>query len=100
MEPSEARELKQLREENVKLKRIVADLSLDYAAGCSAKKMVKPLKKREMVRYLMARYEVGIARACRELRISRSCYKYCSRRDPQDTLRSRIVELAHTEGCF
>jgi putative transposase len=29
MEPSEARELKQLREENAKLKRIVADLSLD-----------------------------------------------------------------------
>jgi putative transposase len=29
MEPSEARELKQLREENVKLKRLVADLSLD-----------------------------------------------------------------------
>ena len=29
MEPCEARELKQLREENVKLKRLVADLSLD-----------------------------------------------------------------------
>jgi putative transposase len=29
MEPSEARELKQLREENAKLKRLVADLSLD-----------------------------------------------------------------------
>jgi len=29
MEPSEARELKQLREENIKLKRLVADLSLD-----------------------------------------------------------------------
>jgi hypothetical protein len=29
VEPSEARELKQLREENVKLKRLVADLSLD-----------------------------------------------------------------------
>ncbi len=29
MEPSEARELKQLREENTKLKRLVADLSLD-----------------------------------------------------------------------
>jgi putative transposase len=29
MEPSEARELKWRREENVKLKRIVADLSLD-----------------------------------------------------------------------
>ncbi len=29
MLPSEARELKQLREENTKLKRLVADLSLD-----------------------------------------------------------------------
>lgn len=29
MEPSEVRELKQLREENAKLKRMVADLSLD-----------------------------------------------------------------------
>lgn len=28
--PSEARELKELREENVKLKRLVADLPLDY----------------------------------------------------------------------
>jgi cell division protein FtsB len=31
MDPSKARELKQLREENVKLKRLVADLSLDKA---------------------------------------------------------------------
>jgi putative transposase len=31
MEPSEARELKQLREDNAKLKRLVADLSLDKA---------------------------------------------------------------------
>ncbi len=29
LEPSEVRELKQLREENAKLKRLVADLSLD-----------------------------------------------------------------------
>ena len=29
LEPSEARELRQLREENQKLKRLVADLSLD-----------------------------------------------------------------------
>ena len=31
MEPSEVRELKQLREKNAKLKRIVADLLLDRA---------------------------------------------------------------------
>jgi hypothetical protein len=56
--------------------------------------MVKPVRKREMVRYLMGRYEVGVTRACRQLRISRSCYKYCSRRDPQESLRRRVVELA------
>ena len=31
LEPSQARELKQLREENSKLKRLIADLSLDKA---------------------------------------------------------------------
>lgn len=31
LEPSEAREMKLLREENIKLKRLVADLSLDKA---------------------------------------------------------------------
>lgn len=31
LEPDEVRELKQLREENAKLKRLVADLSLDKA---------------------------------------------------------------------
>ena len=31
LEPGEARELKQLREENTKLKKLVADLSLDKA---------------------------------------------------------------------
>ena len=31
LQPSEARELKQLRDENTKLKRLVADLSLDKA---------------------------------------------------------------------
>jgi putative transposase len=31
MEPSEARELRQVREENTKLKRLVAGLSLDKA---------------------------------------------------------------------
>ncbi len=58
--------------------------------------MVKPVKKREMVRYLMGRYEVGITRACRELRISRSLYHYRSQRDPQHTLRRSIVKLAHS----
>ncbi len=41
MEPSEARELKELREENVKLKRL-ADLSLDKAAYSGASRATVP----------------------------------------------------------
>ena len=48
LEPSEVRELKQLREENAKLKRLVADLSLDKVmlqdiAGKNGKRIAAPL---------------------------------------------------------
>ena len=58
--------------------------------------MVKPVKKREVVQYLMGRYAVSESRACREVRISRSLFNYRSRRDPQEALRRRIVELARS----
>src|SRR3954454_18805003 len=46
--PSELRRLKQLEEENVKLKRLVADLSLDKTmlAGRAVKKALKPFRER------------------------------------------------------
>lgn len=50
---SEARELKQLREENAKLKRLVADLTLDKVMlqGAVQKEVVKPFEQREALRY-------------------------------------------------
>ena len=45
MLPSEARELKQLRDENTKLKRLVADLSLDKVMLQDVvQKVLKPVK--------------------------------------------------------
>lgn len=45
MPPSEARELKQLRDENTKLKRLVADLSLDKVMLQDVvQKVLKPVK--------------------------------------------------------
>ena len=63
MLPSEARELKQLREENARLKRVVADFDLGqgHAPGRRAKKVLKPLKQREVVHYVMGRYQVRAA---------------------------------------
>ncbi len=51
MEPSEARELRQLREENAKLKCIAVDLSLDKAMLQDLlQKILKPAPKRQIVR--------------------------------------------------
>jgi putative transposase len=75
MEPSEARELKQLREENVKLKRLVADLSLDKVMLQDvSKKILKPVKKREMVNYLMGRYGWATDRRAAAFGCTRSMY--------------------------
>ena len=53
LQPSEARELKQLRDEVTKLKRLVADLSLDKVMLQDViKKVLKPVKQREVMRYL------------------------------------------------
>src|SRR5512142_371322 len=77
MLPGEARELKQLRDENTKLKRLVADLSLDKVMLQDVlKKVLKPVKKREVVRYLMSRYRIGTRRACRCVPLRRSVYYY------------------------
>ena len=49
--PSEVRRLKQLEEENRRLKQMVADLSLGqaYAAGRALKKALRPAHKRTLV---------------------------------------------------
>jgi hypothetical protein len=83
MLPSEARELKQLREENMKLKCGGPVAGQGHAAGRRSRKVLKPIKRREVVRYLMARYSVGLRRACRCARMSRASYRYKSQRDPQ-----------------
>ena len=102
MEPSEARELKQLRDENTKLKRLVADLSLDKVMlqDVVEKKVVKPVRKREVVRCLMGRYGVSARQACRCVRIKRSVFYYQSIQDPLPALRQRMRELAHARVRF
>ncbi len=73
MESSEARELRQLRVENTKLKRLWADLSLDKAMLQDVlQKNLKPAPKRHVVKYLMDRYSVGAKRACQRVRLCRS----------------------------
>jgi putative transposase len=64
------------------------------------KKVLKPVKKREMVNYLMGRYGVGNRQACRCVRLHRSMYYYRTRMDPLTALRQRVRELANTRVRF
>lgn len=56
--------------------------------------MVSPQAKREAVAVLMDEHHYGVTRACGLIAISRSLYRYRSRRSPCARLQARIAELA------
>lgn len=72
--PPELRRLKRLEEENAKLKKLVADLSLRQgdAAGRGPPKNLKPARMRELVDDLQMRYGASQSRACAVMMLSRS----------------------------
>ncbi len=96
--PSEMKRLRQLEEENGKLKRIVADLSLDKAMlqDVISPKTMKPDRRRRVVDDVRATWRVSIRRACRRCGLRPSTYHYKSRRGDQAPLRKRIREIAET----
>jgi putative transposase len=56
--------------------------------------MVKPSRRRSVVRHLRTAYDVSERRACGATGFARSSQRYTSRRDPQTALRMRLKELA------
>ena len=56
--------------------------------------MVSPQAKREVVGVLMKERQMGITRACGLVGISRSLYRYESRRPSDEGIRTRILEIA------
>lgn len=93
---NEVRELRQLRDENAKLKRLVADLSLDrhILQEIVQKKVVKPRQRRTLTHWAQECYQLSERRAAGLLVMSRSTLRRKSRRDPQEALRRRLRELA------
>lgn len=95
LEPDEVRELKQLREENAKLKRLLADLSLDKVMLQDiAPKVVSVSQRKAAARVLLSDYGISERRACRLVELSRKTFRYRSIRPSQEALRKQIVELA------
>ncbi len=83
-------------DENQRLKRLVADLSL-----CAKTKVLKLARKREIVHFSLDAYRVSIRRACQPILMSCSVYNYLSCRNDR-LLTMRIREIAETRiryGC-
>ena len=98
LESDQVREFKQLAEENGRLKKLVAELSLDKAVlqGCWGKNILRPALMRQVVAYLIASHGYSQRRACRLTRQGRSTQRRISRRDPRTELRQRMHEIAET----
>jgi hypothetical protein len=85
----------------MKLKRLVADLSLDKAMLQELLQTnSKACQEARDGDVLMSRYTMGLRQACRCVRMTRSMYYYGSRMDPQAALRHRMREIAHARVRF
>ena len=71
-----------------------SDAGQDHASGCASKKVVKPVRRREIIRHLQTAYEVSERKACGATGFGRAPHRYTSRCDPQVGLRMRLKELA------
>ena len=71
-------EMKDMADENRRLKRMYAEMSMqnDSAEGSPWKKALRPSQRREMAMNAVARPGVSIALACRTFQISETCYRY------------------------
>ena len=88
---SEMRRLRQLEDENTKLKQIVSDLSLDKAMlqDVLSKKAPRPTRKCELVDRLRSEWKVSIRQVYSTLRIDLALYVYKSKRGTHAELMER-----------
>jgi putative transposase len=92
---TEVRRLKQFEDENAKLKRLVADLSLDKAILQDVlQKSLTPGQRRGLVGYARDAYRVTERRAGRVLCTSRPTIRYVSVKPGPEDLRMRIKGIA------
>ncbi|WP_425591799.1 IS3 family transposase [Chitinophaga polysaccharea] len=96
LDAAELRELRQLKEENSKLKQIVAELSLDkqMLQDVLKKKALKPVQKRALAIDLNRDYKVSLRQCCRVMMLYSSSFYYKAHRREDGLLRQRIRDIA------
>src|ERR1700753_160565 len=95
MEVSEAKRLKQLEDENAKLKKLLAEQMLNAAA---LRELLSV--KREGVAHLRATMGLSERRACSIVSADRKMVRYRSCRTPDTELRTQLRDLANARRRF
>jgi putative transposase len=101
-EVSDATRLRELEDENRRLKQMVAEQALDLQALRNRpKKMVRPAALRRAVGLLRERFRFSERRACRVLQFARSSHQYrTSRGQPEARLVATLRRLAAERPGF
>ncbi|MBK9215815.1 MAG: IS3 family transposase [Chloracidobacterium sp.] len=95
---AELRRLRSLEEENARLKRIVADLTLDkqMLQDVLKKSVLKAGERKKLVRKLLDAYRISERKVCSVMMVSRTVLHYVGHRRDDQAIRQRIREIAET----
>ena len=97
----EVRELRQLRDENARLKRLVADLTLDrYVLQEVIKKDLATHRRRDIARWIHECFQLSIRRSCALSCLRNATWYYQSQAKDSSGLRQRLRELATARPRF
>ena len=98
----QAKRLKQLKKENTRLKKLLAEKELDLSIlqEVAEGKLLSPARRREAV--VQVRRELGVSerRACRVLKQPRTTQRYVPKPANEGTLTERVIELAREYGRY
>ena len=96
MDVSALKRLKELEEENRRLKQMYAELSLDHKSpqGDCRKKAVAPEQRRELAEQVRLEHRMSERRACRVLDLSRTTCRYQARKTEEAQIEQALRQLA------
>ncbi|MDP6725543.1 MAG: IS3 family transposase [Arenicellales bacterium] len=102
MDASDIRKLKELEDENRRLKQMYANLSLEHEAlkDVVNKKALGPAEKRELADYMKEEHKLSARAACRALDLSRTVYAYQPDTEKDLPVIEALLRLAEEKPAY
>ncbi|MBD9628487.1 IS3 family transposase [Ensifer sp. ENS06] len=103
MDASMISQMKALEEENRRLKKMYAEMSMqaDLLKEALGKKLTRPSRRREMAGKAVALHGVSIALACRTFGVSETCYRYSRKlNDENEQIADLLIGLTRAKKTW